>query len=146
MFGTTSIVKNIDKEKYVYSGYRKTFDSAGSWSFENYFARNVVIFGVDNSSSFNGDNRKNIFSVLGEGPTYGINGSFGSPEKNFSINLRKANTKFCLGLHYNADNSYFLLMEKKSLNLQLTMKMLTFQLNFASDVFLMDLVLLSLEK
>ena len=27
--------------------------------------------------------------------------------KKFSINLRKAIPKFCLSLHYNADNSYF---------------------------------------
>ena len=27
-------------------------------------------------------------------------------KKNFSINFTKANTKFCLSLHYNADNSY----------------------------------------
>ena len=39
-----------------------------------------------------------------------------------------------------------LLMEKKSLNLKLTIKMLTFQLNFVSEVFLVNLVLLSLEK
>ena len=26
--------------------------------------------------------------------------------KKFSINFRKANTKFCLSLHYNADNAY----------------------------------------
>ena len=44
--------------------------------------------------------------LLGEGPTYCINGSFGSPEKKFSINFTKANTKFCLKLHYNAYNSY----------------------------------------
>ena len=29
------------------------------------------------------------FLLLGEGPTYGINGSFGSPEKKFSINFTK---------------------------------------------------------
>ena len=51
------------------------------------------------------DNRKNNFLVLGEGPTYGINGSFGSSEKNFVINSSKANRKFCLSLHYNGDNS-----------------------------------------
>ena len=39
-----------------------------------------------------------------------------------------------------------LLMEKKSLNLKLTIKMLTFQLNFVSEVYLIDLVLLSLDK
>ena len=42
----------------------------------------------------------------GVGPTFRINGSFGSPEKNFSINFSKGNTKFCLNLHYNADDSY----------------------------------------
>ena len=29
LFGATSVVKNRDKEKYMYSGYRITFDSAG---------------------------------------------------------------------------------------------------------------------
>ena len=33
------MVKNRDKEKYVYSEYVITFDSAGSWSFDNGFAR-----------------------------------------------------------------------------------------------------------
>ena len=96
MFGATNIVKNSDKEKYIYSGYGITFGSAGSWSFDNGFARNVVIFGVDNSSSSHSDNRQNNFLVLGEGPTYVINGRFGSPEKKFSINFTKSNTKFCL--------------------------------------------------
>ena len=59
LFAATNIVKNSDKEKYVYSGYRKTFDSAGSWSFDNDFARNVISFGADNSSSSHSDNRKN---------------------------------------------------------------------------------------
>ena len=36
-----------------------------------------------------------------------------------------------------------LLMGKKPLNLNLTIKMLTFQLNFVSKVYLMDLVLFS---
>ena len=54
-----------------------------------------MIFGVDNSSSSRADNRKNNFLVLGEGPTYGINGSFESPEKKFNINFTKLNTKFC---------------------------------------------------
>ena len=39
-----------------------------------------------------------------------------------------------------------LLMEKRYLNLKPTIKVLTFQLNFVSEVYLMDLVLLSLEK
>ena len=82
------------------------FGGGGSWSFDNDTARNVLIFGVDNRSSSYVENRKNNFLVLGEGPTFRINGSFGSPEKNVSINFSKANTKLCLSLHYNADNIY----------------------------------------
>ena len=82
------------------------FGGAASWSFDNDTARNVLIFGVDNRSSSYVENRKNNFLVLGEGPTFRINGSFGSPEKNVSINFSKANTKLCLSLHYNADNIY----------------------------------------
>ena len=104
LYGATSILKKRIN-KVVYSGYGMRFDGAGSWSFDNGTARNVLIFGVDNSSSSYVES-KNNFLVLGEGPTFRINGSFGSPEKNVSINFSKANTKLCLGLHYNADNSY----------------------------------------
>ena len=85
-------IKNSDKEKSVHSVYGITFDIIGFWSFDNDNARNVLIFGVDNSSSSHADNRKNNFLVLGAGPTSGINGSFGSPEKKFSINFSKANS------------------------------------------------------
>ena len=76
-----SVVKNSDKEKQVFNGYVITFDSASSWSFDNESAKNVIIFGVDNSSSSHADNRKNIFLVLGEGLIFGINGGFGSAGK-----------------------------------------------------------------
>ena len=48
-----------------------------------------MTFGVDNSSSSHSDNRNNNFLVLGEGPIYGINGSFGSPEKSLLLALAK---------------------------------------------------------
>ena len=51
LFGATNIVKNRDKENCIYSGCRITFDSGGSWSIDNDTARNVIIFGVDSSSS-----------------------------------------------------------------------------------------------
>ena len=84
--------------------------------------------------------------MLGEGPNFGINGRFDTLEKKFSIDFTKTNKKFSLSLHYNADNSYLFVDETKYLSLKLTMKMLTFQLNFVLEVFLMDLVLLSLQK
>ena len=40
--------------------------------FDNGTARNVIIFGVDNTSSFHADNCKNNFLVLGESPHYCI--------------------------------------------------------------------------
>ena len=96
LLGATNIAKNSDKEKYVYNGHGIKFDSPGPWSFDNEFARNAIIFGVDNSSSA-------YFLVPGGIPTYGINGGFGSPEKTFNINFTKANMKFCLNLHYHVD-------------------------------------------
>ena len=138
--------KNSDKEKDVYSGHRVTFDVVGSWSFDNNTARNTIIFGVYNILSFHADNFKNKFLMLGEGPTFGISGNFGSPEKKFSINFSKANTKFCLSLPYNASNSYLFVNGKEILRLKPTTEMLTFQVNFVSEAYLIDLVLLSLEK
>ena len=91
----------------MYSEYGITFHSAGSWSFHTDFARNVIIFGVDNSSSYYCDNCKNEFLVLGEGPANGINVSFGSPEKTITINFTNANAKLSLSSHYNGDNSCF---------------------------------------
>ena len=109
LFGATTIVKNRDKQKYVHGA----FDGKSESSFDNGTARIVVIFGLDNSSSSHSDNCKKKFLILGGGPAFGINGSFGSPEKKFSINFTKANTKFCLCLHFNSDNSYLLVNEKE---------------------------------
>ena len=77
-------------------GYGITFDSAGPWSFNNATARNVEICGVDNSSSFQAENCKDNFVVLGEGSASGINRSFGSPKKKYSMNFSEANTKLYL--------------------------------------------------
>ena len=115
LFGSTSVVKNSYKEKYVYSVYRITFNSAGSWRFDNGTAINFIVFGADNSSSSHADNLKNSFLMLHEGPTFVINGIFGSPKKKCSINFSRANTKLYLSLHYNVDNSY-LFVNGKYLN------------------------------
>ena len=44
--------------------------------------------------------------MLGQGPTYGINGNIVSPEKKFRINFSKGKTKLCFSLYYSHDNSY----------------------------------------
>ena len=94
LYGQANIIKNVDKEKYVYSGYGITFDSVGSWNFGSAFAWNAIIFVVDNSSSSHVYNRKNKFLILGEGPTYDINGSFGSLEKCLILILLKQTRNF----------------------------------------------------
>ena len=53
---------------------------------------------------------------------------------------------FCLSLQYNADNSYLFVNGKEIFNFKADKKMLTFQFSFVSDIFLMDLVLVSLKK
>ena len=93
LFHVTNTVKYSDKEKYLFSGYGKTFESAGFWSFNNDSAKNVITFGVDNSPLSHADNRKNNFLVLGVGPTFGINGIFGSAEKKFSVSILVKQTR-----------------------------------------------------
>ena len=103
--GSVKIAKNDDIDKYGYSGYAIGFDRETSFSFGNDFGKNVIIFGVDMSSSTKIDNRKKDILVLGRGPTQGLKSTL-SAEKMYSINFTNKNTKFCLGLHYNGANSY----------------------------------------
>ena len=62
IFGEVTLTKNADIDKYKYSGHRIGFDRHGSFSFTGTgLGRNVIIFGVDMSSSTKIDNRKKIF-------------------------------------------------------------------------------------
>ena len=95
----TNIVKNSDKENYAYSGYKNVFDSAASWNFDDDAAKNAIVFGIDNDSSPNVENRKSNFLLLIEVLTFDINGSYCSAEKTFSISFSKTDTNFYLSLH-----------------------------------------------
>ena len=76
MFGALKLTKNADTYKYKYSGYGTGFDRRGTFSFPiGRFVCNVIIFGVDMSSSVNGDKKKKDISILGEGPTQGLDGT-----------------------------------------------------------------------
>ena len=127
MFGVTSIVKNSDKEKWVYRGHGIAFDEKVRWSLGNGDVRKVMIFGVDNCSSSHADNCKNNFLVLGEGNTFGINETFGALEKKFSIKIQNFASSVYITM---VTILTCLSMEKKSLSLKPIMKLLTFQLNF----------------
>ena len=92
--------------------------------------RNVVIFGVDNSSSSHADDYRNGFLALGERDNFGISGSFGAREKNFSINFSKAKATFCLSLHYNGDNSYSFVNRKEIYKFKTNNKNVNFPTQF----------------
>ena len=87
LFGTVKLTRKADKSKFTYNGRGIEFDGRGYWSSDNDTARNVVIFGVDNSSSSHIDNPKNNFLALGEEPTRGINGSVGTAEQNVVLTI-----------------------------------------------------------
>ena len=93
-------------EKYGYSGYGIRFDRRSNFSFPGGgFGQNVLIFGVDMSSSAHIDNKKKDILVLGKGPTQGLEHTL-TAEKMYSINFTVTNKKFCLSFHYNEANSY----------------------------------------
>ena len=58
------------------------------------------------------DNRKKDILIFGKGPTQGLEHTL-SAEKMYSINFTKENTKFCLSLHYNGENSYLFVNGKE---------------------------------
>ena len=73
LFGSVTLTKNADIDKYKYSGYRIGFDRKGSFSFPSgEFHQNVVIFGADMSFSPHIDNKGKDILVLGKGPTQGL--------------------------------------------------------------------------
>ena len=118
LFGAVSLTKNAGFHKYGYSGYGVGFDRHGSFSFPGPgLGKNVIIFGVDMSSSTKIDNRKKDILILGKGPTQGLEHTL-SKEKMYSINFTVTGKKFCLSLHYNGANNYLLLVVNKFINLK----------------------------
>ena len=94
LFGAVTLTKNTDINKYKYSGYGIRFDRQGNFSFPgNGLGRNVIIFGVDMSSSTKIDNRKKDILILGKGPTQGLEHTL-SAEKMYSINFTEHNKTF----------------------------------------------------
>ena len=67
LFGAVTLTKNINIDKYGYSGYGIEFDRRSSFSFPGGgFGQNVLIFGADMSSSAHIDNKKKDILVLGK--------------------------------------------------------------------------------
>ena len=58
LFGAVKLTKHVDADKYKYSGYGIGFDRKSFYSTGDEIGRNVIIFGVDMSSSSFIDNKK----------------------------------------------------------------------------------------
>ena len=108
------MTKNADTDKYGYSGYGIRFDRKSSFSFPaGRFSQNVIIFGVDISSSAHVDNKKNDILILGKGLTQWLEHTL-TAEKMYLINFIVTRKKFCLSLHYNGANSYLFVNVEKT--------------------------------
>ena len=113
LFGVVIQTKNADIDKYKYSGYGIVFDRHGSFLFfVTGLGRNVIIFGVDMSSSTKIHNRKKYIFILGKGPMQGLEHTL-STEKMYSINFTEHNKRFCLSLHYNGAKIYSFVNSKQ---------------------------------
>ena len=107
LFGAVSLTKNVDIDKYKYSGYGIAFDKRGSFSFPgDGYGQNVIVFGADMNSSPHIDNKGKDILIFGIGPMQGLGEYSLTAEKMYSINFTKDTKKFCLSLHYNGANSY----------------------------------------
>ena len=88
LFGAVKLTKHVDVDLYKYSGYGIGFDRRGSYSIGDEVGRNMIIFGVDMSSSPHINNKKKDILILGKGPTQGLEHTL-TAEKLYSINFTK---------------------------------------------------------
>ena len=89
LFGAVTLTKTANIDKYGYSGYGIGFDRTTSFSFPSGgFGQDIIIFGVDISSSIHVDNKKKDILILGSGPTQGLEHTL-TAEKMYSILLRQ---------------------------------------------------------
>ena len=91
--GAVKLTKHVDVDLYKYSGYSIRFDRKGSYSIGDEVGRNMIVFGVDMSSSPHTDNKKKDILILGKGPIQGLEHTL-TAEKLCSVNFTKENTKF----------------------------------------------------
>ena len=88
LFGVVTLTKNVDIDKYKYSGYGIGFNRRSSFSFPGGgFGQNIIIFGSDMNSSPHIDNKEKDISILGKGPTQGLGEHSLTVEKMYSINF-----------------------------------------------------------
>ena len=108
------LTKNADPDKYGCSGFSIGFDALSQFSLpDGSWDKNVIIFGVDDSSFVHVDNKKKDVLVLGEGLRQRFDDTIIRTTKaKFSINFTGSGKRFVLSLHYNGTVSYLLMIQK----------------------------------
>ena len=125
LFGAMEITKNADTSKYKYKGYGICFDEGSSFSIGNINnGRNVLIFGINESSVIHSNNKTNNIYVMGDGIVQGINDTTLYAEKIYSQNFTQPSKKFILSLHYNGDDSYLFVNGRQELKFKCKTKSL----------------------
>ena len=95
LFWAVKLTKNGDTAKYYYSEYGIGFDAHSPFSLSSgyEFGENVIIIGIDNSSSADVDNRKKDILILGKAPTDRIDCTTITSEAKY---ITEQQRKFCL--------------------------------------------------
>ena len=97
LFGAMQITKNSHTPKYKYKGYGICFDEGGTFSKGNINnGRNVLIFGVDESSLVHANNKGNNIYVMGDLFVQRINDTTLYAEKVYSQTFTQPSKKFVL--------------------------------------------------
>ena len=106
-FGSVKLTKDADPDKYKYSSYGMGFDSRSQFSFtDESMGKNVIIFGVDMSSSVHFDNKGKDIFIPCEDISQGLDDTILTAEAKYSINFTQSNRRFLLSLHYNGRDSF----------------------------------------
>ena len=96
LFGSMQITKNADTSKYKYKGYGISFNEGDMFSIGNINnGRNILIFGVHESSLVHTNNKANNIFIIGDGFVQGINDMTLYAEKIYSQNFTNQTKSLC---------------------------------------------------
>ena len=114
LIGSVKITKNADTDKYPHSGCGVEFDSWSLFSIPSFdWGKNIVIFGVDTSSSVHIDNKVKDILILGKGPTQRLKCTTFRAEAEYSINFSRSQRKVFIIM---GALVFYLLMLQKYIN------------------------------
>ena len=98
LVGAVKLTKNVDPDKYKYSGYGTGCDACGSFSLSNGrgFVKDVIIFGTDMvlSPLVHFDNKKNDTLIVGKSTTNSLYDTLLTVEKEYSLNFTEQQKKY----------------------------------------------------